>query len=180
MRHPAWASKGPFGVSTPRPAAGRVRDARRYAGRAVMGIRERTVTPASPNSGSAVREIREGEEGTRRPWNGARGTAELSPRTTGRPGASCVVPTGGEWPAVGSCPDAVGRSRQLADPLCTCCTCDTEIVGQRSLTVFENGCREGAAGALLIRKFFILLRTVPLNKVSYMPVTYTHSLGNVG
>lgn len=104
------------------------------------------MTPASPNSGSAVREIREGEEGTRRLWNGAPGTSELSPQTTGHPEASCVVPTRGEWPAVGSCPDAVGGSREPADLLRTCCTCDTEIGGQRSLTVFENGCREGAAG----------------------------------
>lgn len=148
VRHPGWANKGPLWVSTGRPGAGRVYEERRRAGRAVVGRRGRRVAPAPPNSGSAMREIREGEEGTRRLWNGASGTAERSPRTTGHRGACGVFPTRGQWRAVGSCPDAVCGSRQLAVPLRTCCTGDTEIGGQRSLRVFETGCRKGTAVAL--------------------------------
>lgn len=145
---PGVGQQGSLRVSTGRPAAGRVYEERRRAGRAVVGRRGRRVTPAPPNSGSATREIREGEEGTRRLWNGAPGTAERSPRATGHRGACGVFPTRGQWRAAGSCPDAVGGSPPLAVPLRTCCTCDTEIGGQRSLRVFENSCRKGTAMAL--------------------------------
>lgn len=105
----AWCWEDPRGEATCRPSC--------------RGEKGSQNDPGFPNSGSAVREI--GEEGKRRPWNGAPGTAERFPRTTGHPGARGVVPTRVQWRALGSCCGAADRSRQLAVPFCACCTRDT-------------------------------------------------------